>query len=196
MSPRTGWFLVLAGALAVGVPALLLVSGPGWISLDQSGAAKSPPNLTIPRPQDTAPAAAVKPVHRALHTLGRLCRRGAVDAKATQARRPVMVILAFARQYPNVTFPLDDETGTTLSLLFVARNEVTSCAPALTALVERLIPPEFLPPPAGRSSNGSVESAGTPTAPGAPSDAGCRAAPSGSSRLQRSEECRVSRLGG
>lgn len=90
--------------------------------------------------------AAVKPVHRALHTLGRVCRPGAVTDPASRARRPVAVILDFARQFPNVSFPVHDETGTTLSLLFVARNEVQSCAPALTARVERLIPPEFLAP--------------------------------------------------
>ena len=106
----------------------------------------SPQNVTIPRPEAAAPAGAVKPVHRALHVLDRVCRPGGGTEQASRARRSVTVILDFARRYPNVSFPVHDETGTTLSLLFVARNEVQSCAPALTARVERLIPPEFLSP--------------------------------------------------
>ena len=104
---------------------------------------QSPQNVTIPRPEETAPAGAFKPVHRAPHTLGRVCG-GSGTGQASQAWRPVTVILDFARQYPKVSFQVHDETGTTLSLLFVARNEVQSCASALTAQVEGLIPPEYL----------------------------------------------------
>ena len=145
MSRRTA-LLVLAGALALVSLVLMVVATVGRNSADQPGTAQPPQNVTIPRPEETAPTAAVKPVHRALHTLGRVCRPGAVTDQVSRARRPVAVILDFARRYPNVSFPVHDETGTTLSLLFVARSEVQSCAPALTARVERLIPPEFLSP--------------------------------------------------
>jgi len=140
--------LVLAGALALVSLVLMVVAMVGRNSPDQPGTAQPPQNVTIPRPEATAPSAAVKPVHRALHTLGRVCGPGAGTAGAAQARRPVSVILAFARRYPNVNFSVHDEMGTTLSLLFVARNEVQTCAPALTAPVERLIPPEYLTPTA------------------------------------------------
>ena len=143
---RSTALIVLAGALAVVSLVLVLAAVVGQNSTDQPGTTQSPQNVTLPRPEETAPAAAVMPIHRALHTLGRVCRPGAVTDQASRARRPVAVILHFARRYPSVSFPVHDETGTTLSLLFVARNEVQSCAPALTARVERLIPPEFLTP--------------------------------------------------
>lgn len=136
--------LVLAGSLAVVSLVLVLAGVVGQISKDQTGTTQSPQNVTLPRPKEPAPAAAVEPIHRALHTLGRVCGPGAVADQASRARRPVTVILDFARRYPNVRFPVHDETGTTVSLLFVARNEVQTCAPALTPRVERLIPPELL----------------------------------------------------
>lgn len=138
--------LALAGSAAIVAVVIVLVAVDGRSSQDPPVNMQSPRNVTIPRPEETAPAAAVKPIHRALHTLGKVCRPGAGTGQAAQARRPVSVILEFAREYPNVSFPLHDETGTTLSLLFVARNEVQSCAPALTAQVERLIPAEYLTP--------------------------------------------------
>lgn len=138
--------LVVAVSLGVVSLALILLAVVGPRSPDRPGATQSPQNVTIPRPEETAPAAAVKPVHRALHVLGRVCRPGASTDQASHAQRPVQVILTFARKYPNVSFPLHDETGTTLSLLFVARNEVQSCAPSLTARIERRIPAEYLTP--------------------------------------------------
>ena len=140
--------LVLAGSLGLVTLAAVLVAIVGRDSPDQPMSTPSRQNVTIPRPAQTAPAGAVEPVHRALHTLGRVCRAGGGSDKASEARRPVTLILDFARRFPNVSFPVHDETGTTLSLLFVARDEVQDCAPALTAQVERLIPPEYLTPTA------------------------------------------------
>lgn len=145
---RTTALLGLVGSVAIVLLVLLLVAVVDRNAPDQPATTQPPQNVTIPRPKETAPAAAVQPVHEALHTLGRVCRPGAGADQASRARRPVDVILDFARQYPNVSFPQHDETGTTLSLLFVARNEVQSCAPALTARVERLIPAEYLTPTA------------------------------------------------
>lgn len=140
--------LVLVGCVAVVLLVLVLVVGVDRDSPDQPVTTPSSQNVTIPRPEETAPAGAVKPVHRALHSLGRVCRRGGGTDRASRARRPVTVILDFARRFPNVSFPVHDETGTTLSLLFVARDEVQDCAPALTVQVERLIPAEYLAPTA------------------------------------------------
>lgn len=147
MSRRTG-LLVLIGSVAVVVLVLILIVGADRDSPAPPVTTPSSQNVAIPRPEETAPADAVRPVHRALHNLGRVCRRGGdTDTdQASRARRPVNVILAFARRFPNVSFPVHDETGTTLSLLFVARDEVQDCAPALTAQVERLIPAEYLAP--------------------------------------------------
>lgn len=144
--------LVLVGSVAVVLLVLILVVGVDRDSPDQPVTTPSSHNVAIPRPEETAPADAVKPVHQALHSLGRVCRRGGDtdQASASRARGPVNVILAFARRFPNVSFPVHDETGTTLSLLFVARNEVQDCAPALTAQVERLIPAEYLAPTAAQ----------------------------------------------
>ena len=139
--------LVLTGSLAAIALVLVLTTVIGRSPTNERLITPSPQNVTLPRPEATAPTAAVRPVHRALHALGRLCGSDAVSAEASsQARRPVMVILEFAHRYPNVSFPVHDETGTTLSLLFVARNEVRACAPMLAAQVERSIPPEYLTP--------------------------------------------------
>ena len=140
--------LAVAGTLGVVLLVLVLVTAVGRSSPDQPGTKQPAQNVTIPRPEETAPEAAVKAIHRALHTLGRVCRPDAGTDQTSRARRPVTVILAFAREYPKVSFPLHDETGTTLSLLYVARNEVQSCAPALTARVEQFIPREYLRSPA------------------------------------------------
>ena len=143
---RPAALLALVSSLGVVSLVLVLTVVVGQTSKDQPGITQSPHNVALPRPEESAPAAAVEPIHRALHSLGRACRPGAGIGQEAQARRPVGVILDFARQYPNAGFPVHDETGTTLSLLFVARDEVQSCAPALTARVERLIPRKYLTP--------------------------------------------------
>ena len=140
--------LVLAGSLGLVLLAAVLVALIGRDSPDQAMSTPSPQNITIPRPEAAAPAGSVKPVHRALHMLDRVCRPSGGTDQASRARRSVSVILDFARRFPNVSFPVHDETGTTLSLLFVARDEVQDCAPALAGRVERLIPPEYLTPTA------------------------------------------------
>ena len=141
--------LLTLAVVIVAVPLLLVVA-----ALTPSGdvaiVARSPQNLTMPRPEQTAPPSAVRPVHRALHALGRLCASEKRTGQAQLAQPPVTVIIAFARRYPNVSFPIHAETGTTLSLLFVARDSVRSCAPSLAARVERLIPSEYLAPDGNR----------------------------------------------
>ena len=142
---RSTALLALAGSAGM-VSLVVVLAAIDTKSPDQPTGARSAQNITIPRPDAIAPGAAVEPVHRALHVLGRVCRPGANTDQAPRATRAVSVILQFARRYPSVSFPLHDETGTTLSLLFVARSQVQSCAPQLTARVERLIPREYLTP--------------------------------------------------
>lgn len=138
--------LLLAVLVAAGALVLVLVGVIGWGSRDPATTTQSSQTLTLPRPEQTAPPAAVRPIHRALHTLGSVCKPGDDTKQTSRARPPLEVILDFARRYPNVSFPIHDETGTTLSLLFVARDSVRSCAPTLMPRVERLIPSEYLTP--------------------------------------------------
>lgn len=137
--------LLLAALLAAGVLVLVLVGVIRWASPDSSLTTQPSQNVILPQPEQTAPAAAVRPVHRALHTLGRVCKPGDDTNRTSQAEPSLAVILDFAHRYPNVRFPVHDETGTTLSLLFVARDSVRSCAPGLIPRVDRLIPSEYLP---------------------------------------------------
>ena len=152
MTRRPVALLAIAGSLALLVLATVLAALVGRNSPDQPATNPSPQNVTIPRPEQTAPADAVTPVHRALHELSRVCTPGGGTNQSFAARRPVTAILDFARRYPDVSFPLHDETGTTLSLLFVARHEVRSCAPALTERIDRLIPHDYLLPTAQKTS--------------------------------------------
>lgn len=52
-------------------------------------------------------------------------------------------MLDFARRYPSVSFPIDDETGTTVSLLAVVRDEVRTCAPSLAGAVDAALPKPY-----------------------------------------------------
>ncbi|MFF4728744.1 hypothetical protein ACFY3M_25990 [Streptomyces mirabilis] len=48
-----------------------------------------------------------------------------------------------SRRYPDARFPIDDETGTTLSLLLVTRQSMRDCAPALAVHVDRALPSDY-----------------------------------------------------
>jgi hypothetical protein len=52
----------------------------------------------------------------------------------------------FARDYPGGGFTIDDEPGTTLSLLVVLRYELQGCDPSLVPGVEELLPESFRDP--------------------------------------------------
>jgi len=106
------------------------------------GVAPSP----LPEPKRSAPAGRVDEVHRALHALGRACRPSSADRSVDGVRRPVAVMLRFARGYPNAGFRVDDESGSTFSLLVVLRNELETCDPTLVPAVEDLLPAEFRDP--------------------------------------------------
>ena len=63
--------------------------------------------------------------------------------RAPALRRPLNRIERFAVDYPSGGFRIDDEPGTTLTLLVVVWNELKSCEPSLVAEVEILIPAEY-----------------------------------------------------
>jgi hypothetical protein len=65
-----------------------------------------------------------------------------------QVERHVAVLLDFARRHPQARFPIDDESGTSLSLLLVVRQELADCDPAHLPDVERLLPRRFRAPTA------------------------------------------------
>ena len=70
--------------------------------------------------------AQAKPVHEALHDIAALCRPGAMAEARQRVAQDVRVILSFARRYPEAAFPIDDETGTALSLLLVTRQSLAT----------------------------------------------------------------------
>lgn len=135
--------LVIAAPLAVGLVILgLVISG----SPDPSAPAiitNGPPTPMAPRPDKTAPKYAVPRVHRALHALGRICKPDDTANRASQVRPHVETILDFARRYPEVSFPIDDETGTTVTLLFVTRDSLRTCGPSLVERVNQALPPQY-----------------------------------------------------
>lgn len=85
-------------------------------------------------------------MHRALHGLDRVCRGLVPDPNGARVQRHTQAMLQFARDYPRAGFEIDDETGSTLSLLVVLHDELRSCAPQLIPAVEELLPPQFLDP--------------------------------------------------
>ena len=113
---------------------------------DGSGGGSEPTATAAPSARAasvTPPTAQVRPVHEALHDIDARCRAEGGDAEQTALTRHVDTIIDFSRRYPDARFPIDDETGRTLSLLLVTRQSLRDCAPALAARVDRALPPDF-----------------------------------------------------
>ena len=108
----------------------------------QSGVAPS----VLPEPTQFPPRARVDQVHRALHAMGRACKQPVTAREPDAVRRPVAVMEEFARVYPSGGFRIDDEPGSTLTLLIVLRSELQACEPSLLPSVEALIPEEYRDP--------------------------------------------------
>ena len=104
------------------------------------------PSAQPPEPSSSAPPAAVQQIHDALHGLGDQCEPVRSDRSKPSINRDVTTILAFAQRYPEGRFPIDDETGSVLSLLLVARDALRSCEPAEAARVNKALPPGFRDP--------------------------------------------------
>ena len=135
--------VIVAVALAV------VLAGVGWYVLRSP---EEPPPAAImsgtptpmaPRPKDQAPDDQARRVHRALHAIGAICESRTGQGRAALVRRQVDTIVDFARRYPSVSFPIDDETGTTVSLLILVRDEVRDCAPSLTEEVNAALPEKY-----------------------------------------------------
>ncbi|MFK4729511.1 hypothetical protein ROT00_07480 [Agromyces mediolanus] len=123
---------VIAVVLAV-TAGLVLLLGYAWT--------QGQPSTTTSEPSSSAPPAAVDAAHAALHLLGEEC---APDAEPpADVAVAVDTIASFAGRYPKGRFPIDDETGTSVSLLLVARNALIDCAPAEAARLDALLPVEL-----------------------------------------------------
>jgi hypothetical protein len=133
----------------VAVVSGVVLTGLGWYVLRSTE--ESPPAAIMsgtptpqaPRPEEQAPEEQAQNVHRALHAIGTICESRAPRGRTARVRRHVDTILDFARRYPSVSFPIDDETGTTVSLLIVVRDGVRTCAPSLTGKVNAALPEQY-----------------------------------------------------
>lgn len=134
--------LALTVAVARGLAAALKPAQARPVTGVQGGTAES----VLPKPTQFPPRARVEASHSALHAMGRACKQPLATRDPASVRRPVEVMARFARDYPNGGFTIDDEPGTTLSLLVVLRYELQSCEPTLVPEVEELLPERFRDP--------------------------------------------------
>lgn len=138
------------------VLALALLGGASWEVAYAFGAQGSPAAQSTvseggvapsvpPEPSQDAPQARVDQAHRALHALGRACRKPIAVRDPDAVSRPTGVIVAFARDHPGSGFRIDGEPGSTLTLLIVVRNVLESCDPMLVPKVDAFIPRAYRP---------------------------------------------------
>lgn len=86
-------------------------------------------------------ATEVREIHAILHRLERTCAQSRRSPTARrQLDRDVATILAFADAYPEARFQVDDESGSALSLLLVAREATRPCAPASSRRLDAALP--------------------------------------------------------
>ncbi len=91
----------------------------------------------------TPPAAEVKRIRDTLNDIAARCNPHTTVADRRHLDRDVDVVLAVARRYPNAEFPVEDETGHTLSLLLAIRDDLRQCAPSAAARVNDGLPSRF-----------------------------------------------------
>ncbi|WP_280909020.1 hypothetical protein [Streptomyces sp. SAI-090] len=139
---RPGLRPTVAAAVVVALTAAVVLA-----LRDGSGGGGRSAATTEPSPSASAvtpPAAQVRPVHEALHDIDAVCRaEGGGGGEQASLTRDVDTIIDFSRRYPDARFPIDDETGSTLSLLLVTRQSMRECAPDLGARVDRALPSDF-----------------------------------------------------
>ncbi|GAA1219387.1 hypothetical protein GCM10009665_06840 [Kitasatospora nipponensis] len=82
-------------------------------------------------------------VHDAMHDIADHCAPQTGATARPELAHDAQVIVAFAQRYPNATFPVDDETGRTLSLLLATRQDLGRCEPEAAARVDQALPPQF-----------------------------------------------------
>ena len=139
---------LIVGLLAtIGIPlaigAVMSALAPAPPGDDASGTASAAP--------PPIPTADLDRVHAALHDIGQRCfpqpstdpaSRDALDADAA-------VITSFAARYPDIRFSIEDESGTALSLLLAARDDLAGCRPAAAAAVDAALPTAYRSTPPG-----------------------------------------------
>ncbi|MFF6829845.1 hypothetical protein [Streptomyces longwoodensis] len=147
--PRRGQGLLLSAGAATVALAFVIAA----VVALRDGSDGGSRSAATARPSATAaavtpPGTQVRPVHEALHGIDAICRTKSGRVKQASLARAADTVIDFSRRYPNARFPIDDETGTTLSLLLVTRQGLRDCAPALAARVDRALPPDFRDPSA------------------------------------------------
>lgn len=134
----------LAGVLAAIAVVLWLASQPGP---DESGAPRgldgTSASSPAAEPASKASEREVERLHQTLHSVARECQKPETIRSFLRIDRDVDIILRFAHRYPEGRFPIDDETGNALSLLFATRDDLRTCAPAAAARINQAMPLEF-----------------------------------------------------
>jgi hypothetical protein len=131
-------------ALAAGIVlavSLTLLGPPG----QDPNAAPAVPDATAP--YTTPPPAEVQQIHDTLADIAARCTPNPDADAQRELDRDVDVILAFARRNPHAEFPVDDETGHTLSLLLATRDDLSHCVPAAAARINPALPAQLRRPP-------------------------------------------------
>lgn len=139
------------GKAIQGMIALALTVGLEWLvsSFQPDTTDPAPPTALQSVLTNTVqvPGDEVSRVHAALHDIGARCGPTAADPAAQQQlAADAEVIVSFAERYPEALFTIDDETGRSLSLLLVARDELTVCAPAASQRADLALPVQFRVP--------------------------------------------------
>ena len=138
--PVRRWTTTILVAVGAG---LVLVALLTWAAMSppadiRDAAGSLPPS---PEPLSSAPAAEIQAAHDALHHIGTEC--AAPGDSGPDVASDVTTITEFATRYPVGRFPIDDESGTSVSLLLVTRQALEDCAPAEAARVNALLPSEL-----------------------------------------------------
>lgn len=145
----------MAALAAIPLLALLTIAGLSLFRLQRPTADSAPAVLSsAPSSQRYAavPSAEVDAAHQALHDLGDACAEEP-SPSLPDVSQATDALLRFATRHPDGRFPIDDETGTTLSLLLVVRDELSTCAPELRPRVEALLPPQLRATVTGQATN-------------------------------------------
>ncbi len=134
-----------AGASVVGALAVVVIG---------CGAASPPPAPPASPPDTRAPipAEVQAEIHATLHAVPRFCNVRRPDERGLERRARGLV--RYYRRYPSRRFRLriDDESGSTLSVLLVVRQSLNLCGSPLTESIDRVLPPDIsraLTPPRG-----------------------------------------------
>jgi hypothetical protein len=134
------WTTAVVAAAGTGAVLLALLV---WAAMSPPAGVRDAAGSLPPSPEPTvsATAAEIQAAHDALHHIGEEC--AAPGDTSPDVATDVATITAFAARYPVGRFPIDDETGTAVSLLLVTRQALEGCAPEEAARVAALLPPEL-----------------------------------------------------